>query len=57
VVLPEFEGVEALSGPLVFWVCRVGAGVRVALPVDPLPPRTACLLSLRGTPLRRNQSF
>lgn len=51
-VLPEFEGVEALSEPLVSWVCKVGAEVRVALPL-----RTACFLLLRGTPPRKNRSL
>ena len=51
VVLPGFEGVGVLSALPVSWVCRVG--VLVVL----LPLRTAFVLSLRGTPLRKNHSF
>jgi hypothetical protein len=55
VVLPESEGVEVLSVLPVSWVCRVG--VLVELVVELLPLRTACVLLLRGTPLRKNHSF
>jgi len=59
VVLPESEGVEVLSALPVSWVCRVGVLVVlvVELLVDQLPLRTAFVLSLRGTPLRKNHSF
>jgi hypothetical protein len=58
VVLPESEGVEVLSVLLVSWVCRVVVMVElvVELLVDQLPLRTAFVLSLRGTPLRKNHS-
>jgi len=58
VVLPGFEQVEVLSVLLVSWVCRVGVLVVlvVELLVDQPPLRTAFVLSLRGTPLRKNHS-
>ena len=58
VVLPGFEQVGVLSVLLVSWVCRVGVLVVlvVELLVDQPPLRTACVLSLRGTPLRKNHS-
>jgi len=58
VVLPGFEQVEVLSALAVAWVCRVGVLVVlvVELLVDQLPLRTAFVLLLRGTPLRKNHS-